>query len=729
MPNLRAGASRSATLAIHHIQLMAALILAAILMAFAAGSPHAETVRVKDVESGSLLLRKAGSEPGEYLTAPAVETHVQMTVSGLIARVTVSQLFQNPSDDWIEGVYVFPLPENAAVDQLRLQVGDRFLEGKIKERAEARAIYEEAKASGKKAALLDEERPNIFTNAVANIGPHEQVAVQIEYQQSLRFDRNGVSLRFPMVVGPRYMPGPGPIASAGERPSIASPVPDAARITPPVLHPADGAVNPVTLDIALDAGMPVAWVKSPTHKLAVTEQTAGRYAIGLAGDAVFAEKDFVLEWLPDALKGPATALFTETLGDATYLLVTLLPPRERQTERPKLPREVIYIIDTSGSMEGPSIRQAKAALRLALDRLGPEDRFNVIRFSDTAGALFADARPATADSLGRARHFVEALKADGGTEMMAALRLALDGRTDPRRLRQIIFLTDGAVGNEDQLLHFIKEKLGDSRLFTIGIGSAPNAFLMTKAAEYGRGTYTFIDRVEDVGERMTALFEKIDEPVATDLSLRIAGDDGAEIWPKRPNDLYRGEPVVAAARIGRSAKAVEVSGMLEGRPWSARIPLAEAHPAKGVSQIWARRKIDALMDSRHDGIDEESVKMDVVTLALAHHLVSKYTSLVAIDVTPARTAGASITSRMVPTNLPEGWNFEKVFGPDYRMRAPASPRPPSSIDERDAALRPDAELVLNTVGQGATPATLHLLAGTAMIAVAVFVLLGRRRRT
>jgi Ca-activated chloride channel family protein len=669
-------ASRAATPAAWGVGPLTRFCLSLLVVAAAfvtgIGRPLADgaaTVRLSEVESGSLLIKT--DTPGEYRKAPAVKTHIAMEISGLIARVTVSQSFTNPSKDWAEGVYVFPLPENAAVDRLRLRIGDRFIEGRIKERAEARKLYEAALRDGRKASLVEQERPNIFTNSVANIGPGETVLVQIVYQQTLRYSEGEFSLRFPMVVGPRYIPsGEKVVAFNGKGwGADTRAVPDASRITPPVLNPKNGKVNPVSLEVKLDAGFPLAWVKSPTHKIKVEDLEGGTKRITFDKAATFAEKDLVLRWLPKTGTAPGAGLFTQVIDGKTYALLMVMPPHFKAPNTPRLPREAVFVIDTSGSMSGTSIKQAKAALLLALDRLKPADRFNIIEFNSQARALFTHARAADGGTVAQAKTFVRSLKARGGTEMLKALNLALDGRSDERRLRQVIFLTDGSVGNEAQLFRFIKRELGDSRLFTVGIGSAPNSYFMTKAAQYGRGTFTYISKIAEVKEKVAALYRKIEEPVLTNIRVRFDASAKAEMWPRKIPDLYRGEPVVVAVRLDKLAGEVAIDGTFAGKPWHLALPVAQGRTGTGVGALWARAKIAALMDSLHEGADRKEVRSAVIQVALAHHLVSKFTSLVAVDVTPSRPKGEAVVSRNVPVNLPEGWDFKKVFGPQTRQRS------------------------------------------------------------
>jgi Ca-activated chloride channel family protein len=262
----------------------------------------------------------------------------------------------------------------------------------------------------------------------------------------------------------------------------------------------------------------------------------------------------------------------------------------------------------------------------------------------------------------RAIDWVQSLQARGGTEMASALRLALDGADGAGRVRQVVFLTDGAVGNEEALFSLIRERLGDTLLFTIGIGSAPNSHFMTKAAQLGRGTFTYIGRIEEVQGKMAALFAKLESPVMKGLEVHWPEGARAQAWPARVPDLYAGEPVVIAAALDRLEGEVRVSGSRDNHPWEARVPLALNGGGAGMGSLWARGKVRSLIDSIREGAREEEVRTQVIELATAHRLVTKYTSFVAVDKTPARPSAAQLKLAAVPTNLPEGWEFDKVFG-------------------------------------------------------------------
>ncbi|MEZ5614582.1 MAG: marine proteobacterial sortase target protein [Rhodocyclaceae bacterium] len=703
-------------------RLLAVEIIAKVVLAFAIGLATSVTLagvvllltddvqaaelpamKPSQAQRGTLLLKSEGGT----LAVPAVATEAEIRVSGIVARAVVRQTYRNPYDAWFEGVYVFPLPENAAVDHLRMKVGDRIVEGDIRERQAARAQYEQAKSSGRRAALVEQERPNIFTTSVANIPPRGEIVVEIEYQQTLRYEvtrmQGSFSLRFPMVVGPRYIPGApaeGQGAGTGRSPDTDQ-VSDASRITPPVLDPAQHApTNPVRLKVVLDAGVPLARVDSPYHPIVMRETEGGGRIVELASGEVPADKDFELTWTPAAGHAPQAALFTEKHGDRHYALLMVMPPA-KEVATARLPREVIFVIDTSGSMSGSSIAQAKEALELAISRLNEQDRFNVIEFNSYAKALYPEARPATFDNRAKAIRFVRRLQSQGGTEMALALNLALNGRTprvlpagrdNPGRVRQVIFLTDGAVGNEDSLFKLIQDKLGDSRLFTVGIGSAPNSHFMGKAAQTGRGTFTYIGKIEEVKEKMGGLFARLESPVLKGVD--IAWPGAAEAWPKRVPDLYLGEPLVVSVLLDKMEGEIRLSGLRGDAPWQATLPLASARTGKGMGVLWAREKIQSHIDSLRDGAKEEEVRDAVVEVALAHHLVSKYTSLVAVDKTPVRPKEDELQSGAIPTNLPEGWEYGKVFG---------------------------------ELPQGATDSRWNLLAGLLTLLLALGLYLGARR--
>ena len=653
--------------------------------AVAAQSPAlGRAMSAGDAKAGTLLVRT--SDHDRLRPVPMLFTDVQIQVTGMIGRSTVTQHFSNPTDQWLEGVYIFPLPDDAAVDTLKMQIGERLIVGEIEERAQARKIYQKAKSQGKKTTLLEQERPNIFTTSVANIGPGETIEVTIEYQQALRYDNGAFSLRFPMVVAPRYIPGATRISAftGSGWAEDTDQVPDASRVTPRVAEPGNSPINPVRIRARIEAGFPLT-IESPSHDIQ-TSVDGEVSEVVLVGNTVPADSDFVLQWRPKVGDAPAAALFSDVYQGETYALLMVMPPSEHGAEVQRLPRETVFVIDTSGSMDGRSIIQAQAALQLALRRLAPGDSFNVIQFNSTPHKLFGSSRPATTNNIQAAVRYVRDLRATGGTEMLPALRLALGLTGDPGKVRQVIFITDGSVGNESALLAYIRHNIHDSRLFTVGIGSSPNGHFMRKAAGHGRGTYTYIGQTGEVQAKMGTLFAKLENPLLTRIDIDWQGQP-VEHWPRHLPDLYLGEPVVITARVPRLGSTVEISGQRSGRPWAVSFTLAGGSSHSGIDRLFARRKIEALTDSLAGEARPEQVRKDIVELGLAHHLVTRHTSLVAVETIASRPQDDDLASSALPTNLPKGWVHDSVFGKEAKTRVEKARKRKSA----DAEMKRSAE--------------------------------------
>ena len=711
---------------------------AALLVSFVPGwsaSPEqAGLLQPGEARSGTLLLK----DDGAYTEAVRLGIDVDITVSGPTLRARVTQVFRNPTKDWVEATYVYPLATNGAVDTLKMVVGDRVIVGDIKERQQARAIYEQARRSGQKAALTEQERPNLFTNSVANIGPGETVLVQSEYQEPVHQSGNEYSLRVPLVVGPRYIPGP--VAQSvdfradgsGWGTTTIDPVPDRDRVSPRVLDPkTNPPINPTSITVHLQAGFPLGEVRSHYHAVKIDAPDTATRVVRLADGDVPADRDFELTWKPAPEKAPSVGLFHERVGDAEYLLAFVTPPTLEQAAQKQLAREVVFVIDNSGSMGGTSIAQAKASLLYALARLQPTDRFNVIRFDDTMDVLFASSVPADAGHVGRATSFVNALEARGGTEMVPAMRAALsDTLNDTNSIRQVVFLTDGAIGNEQQLFETISAMRGRSRIFMVGIGSAPNTYLMTRAAELGRGAFTHIGSVEQVEERMRGLFAKLENPAVTGILARFS-EASADITPTIIPDVYRDEPLVLAARLDKLAGSLEIKGRLGDRPWSVSLPLKNAAEGKGLSKLWANRKVaDAEVARTTRQMTPEEADKTILALALQHQLVTRLTSLVAVDKTPSRKAGEPLKLSALPINLPAGWDFEKVFSERPRQLPAQQQERHADASNQSAARRPTPAATPDTIRlpKTATSAELKMTAGSILLLLGLILFTFNRRR-
>ena len=629
------------------------LLLIVPFLAFAEG-PSPEQAQV-----GSLLWRM---EQG-YTTATLLNTDVDMKINGLVARVSVRQEFHNEGSDWVEGVYVFPLPDKAAVDHMRLHIGDRFIEGEIKEKEDAKKTYEKAKLAGQKASLVEQQRANLFTTSVANVAPGERVVVEIEYLEDIRYEEGRFSIRFPMTLTPRYISGqslPDKVGNGWS--SDTDRVPDASLITPPMITRSRGHNMALTADV--DAGMPLEIIASRYHPVTVAEED-GRYVVALSDGTVPMDHDFELVWQPVPSAAPRAMVFTESIDGRPYHLVMVMPPDQDIAPPISMPREIILVVDTSGSMHGVSIAQAKRAVELALRGLQPADRFNVIQFNSITDALYPTSAMASPSNIKSALRYVQQLQANGGTEMRPALSKALQGETPETHLKQIVFITDGSVGYEDEMFSMIEEKLGKARLFTVGIGSAPNSLFMRKAAESGRGSYTYISALHEVREKMDSLFRKLEHPQVTDIAVQWPSGVVVDSYPETIPDLYLGEPVTVKAGASgeyRARDAVKISGNSVTGAWSKSLVLQSTQQSAGIGALWARSKIANLIDSERRGEDPDKAREEIVETAIDHHLVSKYTSLVAVDKTPVRPPNDPLSSEQVPNLMPYGQSTNAIFG-------------------------------------------------------------------
>ena len=598
--------------------------------------------------SGSVWLL---TENGSYANALLLETDVSFDISGIIARATVKQRFRNTGSMWAEGIYVFPLPENAAVDNFKLQIGERQIAGQIQERALAKKTYESARNQGKQAGLIEQQRANVFTTSLANISPGEEITVEIEYQQTLDYKDGNYRLRFPMVIGPRFN------AINNSRAQHVNDTDVSTVIT-------EAQVNPVYLHISLDAGIPLERLESTYHDIDIKQTDTHRYSIALTAEKVSADRDFELVWTPESSHQPQTAVFTEKHQGYEYALLTVLPPELDLLGQQLLPRDVVFILDVSGSMSGTSIEQAKASLIQSLDRLDPQDRFNIIWFNNRTERLYPRTMPATTDNIHYASRFVDSLQADGGTVMLPALTLALSDQPDPSRVRQIIFLTDGNVDNEQALFSLINQHLGDNRLFTIGIGSAPNSYFMRKAARAGRGSFTYIGDIDEVQQKTNALLQKLESPALINIGLNIQGLD-VEFFPDPVADLYLGEPLMVLIRGRQLDNQITAFGDYGESSWQQTVKLQDGKNHSGIHTAWARNKIASLLEQHHDADTEENrieLKQQIVQTSIDHHLVSRFTSLVAVDVTPVNSSGL-LHSEKLKTNLPQGWMLGQNLQP------------------------------------------------------------------
>ncbi|MCW9017658.1 MAG: marine proteobacterial sortase target protein, partial [Kangiellaceae bacterium] len=554
--------------------------------------------------------------------------------------------------------YFFPLPEKSAVDKLWMQIGDRIIEGEIKTKQKARQIYQQAKISGKKASLVEQHRPNIFSNKVANIAPFETIVVTIEYQQDLTYQKqDGFSIKFPMTMTRRYTPSVQLVQDYHQFKNGFQFQPSAIQLFDVPQKAAIEKGGSVSISVNMNSGLPLEFIKSKSHKINYLQKSNNQYHLTLNDTAAKTDRDFILNWKPLAGAEPQAALFTESFNGEEYLSLMVLPPTDDNASVNSISREVIFVLDTSGSMAGESILQAKQSLLSGLDLLTENDFFNVIEFNHQTTNLFSNSMVANNANKLRATNFVNRLSADGGTEMLRAMHAALANQSSLAQVRQVIFLTDGAISNEAELFDVIESKLQNSRLFPVGIGSAPNEFFMRKAALFGRGKAIFVNDISKSKLQIEKLFIQISQPQMSDIKVNWTDSMGVEMWPQKIPDLFAGQPLWLKAKISNStsfqAFPVKLTGRLSNSLWQSNLNLSSAQQQPGIAKLWAREKIASIMnDSRHGRLDQNQ-EYEVTQTALKYQLVSRFTSLIAVDKTPARVT-AELHQKRIAQVAPKG---------------------------------------------------------------------------
>jgi Ca-activated chloride channel family protein len=682
-----------------HARLTFVAVLAAVVLA-AGGAPAVETQPVdplatlhKEVTEGSLRVEKPD---GSVVACPLKHTDVEAEISGFIARVTVTQVFHNPLDETIEAVYVFPLPHKAAVDDMTMVVGEKRIVGVIKRRAAAREIYEDALRRGATAALLEQERPNIFTQSVGNIDPGQEVRIEISYVDVLAYDMGVYSFHFPMVVGPRYIPGAPTsktpevpeelkgkvgerdkkqVAEGDAKPSGTgwSPdtdrVPDASRITPPVLKPGMRNGHDIRLSVWMDAGVPIRDLASPNHKVRIDRQGPTRATIEIAPADAIPNKDFRLEYAVVGEK-PEMAMLAHTDPAGSGYFMLMVQPKEDERLAKSPPRELSFLIDVSGSMRGNKMAKVREAMGHLLKRARPTDTLQVITFAGNSAKVFEKPVPCSEANVAKALKVTEGLRGGGGTEMLKGIKMAINDPLDPDRVRIVIMLTDGFIGNEAEIIAEVGRRCGDHvRFWCIGIGQSVNRMLTDGVARQGGGMAKVLGLNDDALPLTQEIMFRIHRAQLAGVTIDWGRLKVWETYPARIPELWAGRPIILFGRYepGTGRERIVVRGKVEGEPaaWPLEVHLPMRETRHDVlAKVWARRKIEELMHTTYYAGSPE-VEEAVTQVALDYRLMSQYTSFVAVDESELdrMVQPATPPRRMlVPVPIPEGAVYEGFFG-------------------------------------------------------------------
>lgn len=580
---------------------------------------------------------------------PLKQTDVQADIAGYGARVTVRQTFVNPSKVPIEAIYMFPLPHDAAVDQMRLRMGDRVINAVIKKREEARQIYETAKNQGKVAGLLDQERPNIFTQSVANIMPGATIEVEISYVQILDYKDDQFEFVFPMVVGPRFTGN----------------APDPGKVTAPYAPFKTRTGTNVSLKVNLNAGTKIDKLESVLHEVDIKENGDSTASIALKKQDEIPNRDFVLRYSVAGNQVSDAFLTHADSQKGGFFALILNPPKVPAPDQ-IAPKEVIFVVDQSGSQSGFPIEKSKELTKKLIRTLNPDDTFTVLGFSNSVNYLWKQPRGVSEEALEVADKFIGGLQANGGTQLYTAVQGALSIPHDPNKLRLVVFNTDGYVGDEARIIGSIEGQSSKNvRMFTFGIGNSVNRYLIDEMSRAGRGDSEVVTLQADSDKAVQRFIERTRNPILTDISVKVEGVPIFDTTPRAVQDVFSSRPVVVTGRYTRAGRgSITITGKLGGEPWSRVIPVVFPEQDKdgsAIATLWARRRVADIQGQMNlaswQGKDAKGYVSQITDLGLRYGIMTEYTSFVAVEQRIVNVGGKQTTVD-VPLNLPDGVSME-----------------------------------------------------------------------
>lgn len=598
------------------------------------------------------------AEPGDD-PFPLRSVSVCAEVSGPVAHVTIHEVFGNRSKVPTEAVYVFPLPHRAAVHGMSIRTGGRTVRAVIQRREEARATYEQASSQGKTASLLEQQRPDVFTQSVANLMPGDTIGVDLELDMPLAHAGEWTEFVFPTVVGPRFCP-------LGK-------VPDMGKIGAPRLPPGMAAPQALDVQVRLDAGFPVLALESPTHGVASQGRRngsgswEGAVEVRLDRGASVPDRDYVLRWKTRMPAASATVLVDGDGKDGHFLLE--LQPPSRPDAANTTPKELVFLVDQSGSMGGEPIALVKRAMRKALEAMEPRDRFQIIGFSSSVVRFAPQPVTASKANVAKGLSWVDGLSADGGTYMLDGVREAMSTPVAEGSLRILAMMTDGYIGNESEILAWVSKHLDRrTRTFAFGVGSSVNRSFLYEFGSAGGGKTEFVTLDEDPAEAVERFRNRIDRPVLTDVHLDWHGLEVASVTPMRVPDLFAGEPLAIAGKFQAAGSGhVTVHGRVAGEAVSLDVPVdfkrAQAHP--GLGTLWARGRIEEMSRAGSHQPGGDTVEL-MTRLALDYRLMSPWTSFVAVSDSVVNQGGRQ-RRVSVPLPMPRGVAPSALGGGSDRM--------------------------------------------------------------
>ncbi|QTA78104.1 von Willebrand factor A-like domain-containing protein [Desulfonema limicola] len=575
---------------------------------------------------------------------PLKSTSADVNIAGVIADVRVTQVYKNEGRSPLEAVYVFPGSTRAAVYGMKMTIGERTLTAKIQERQKARQEYEQARDEGKSASLLEQQRPNVFQMNVANIMPKDEIRVELSYTELLIPDEGVYEFVYPTVVGPRYSNMPESQAPKSEQ-----------WVKNPYLHEGESPNYTFDMKVKISAGMPIEEIVCTSHKTDIEfESSETAFVLPDKSEKYGGNRDFILKYKLAGSNIQSGLLLYE--GDRENFFLLMMQPPKRVLPENIPPREYMFIVDVSGSMRGFPLDISKAVLKDLIGNLRPDDRFNVLLFSGGSNLLAEKSMPANAENIQRAIQVIDNQQGGGGTELLPALNHALGMEDNEKGSRTLVIVTDGFVRVEKEAFDLIRNRLGEANMFTFGIGSSVNRYLLEGMARAGMGEPFIITKPEQGPAKADKFRQYIQSPVLTSVKVDFKGFKAYDIEPPAIPDVFAQRPVIIFGKWkGEPKGIVRLKGITGTKEYSDEISVTRFKPSKtnsGLRYLWARHRIALLSDYNTAAPDSETEK-EITNLGLEYNLLTAYTSFVAIDNQIRNKDGKTITIKQ-PLPLPQG---------------------------------------------------------------------------
>ena len=663
--------------------------------------------RIHEIKAGTLVKKIKGTD--RYEVIPRLETNVSIDIQGMVASTIMDQVFVNTSDKPIEAEYVFPLNNNCAIYDMFFIIDDRIISSKIEEKKEATKQYQEAKKDGKKASILTQERPNIFSQAIANIMPDDSIRIRIKYVEPIAYEDGEFEFRLPLAITPRFGEESSAVNISKGVKRVSSIVSDKSKINPVYMNQAVNNGRGVAIDITLDAGIEIINATA-SHPISKTIINKSKMSISLKNERIIADQDFIFKYKIEKKDEPQIATFISEMDGEDYYMIQAIPPKPKKNKN-RIPKEMTFVIDVSSSMLGNNMMYAKSALLESLNALGEDDYFNIIQFNNGFDYYRASPITATKDNIEDGKNYVSNLYANGGTHALPALEWAMNEPKQENTMKMIVFITDGAVGYEDAVFQSINHYLGNSRIFSIAIGSAPNSFLLEKIAQLSRGTHTYIKNNNDIMSQMSNLLNKINNPILSDIKITL--DKDADYYPNPIKDLYHNEPLIVFGKSDKINNKIKIEAQTARGKYKKTIKIKKRKikEHKSIPVLWGRKKIDFLMNQyRLNGATssktKDDLKKEIVSISKKYNVLSKFTSFIAIENIISNYSG-ELFSTNVPSEIPKNFQTNKIPSNDkknsYKL---ASANVNTNINNK---------YIPNRLPQTATDNPLYILIGTAML--------------